>query len=128
VRSSFLSFTSAAYQQICNYDLRVRISSCGIVDVLTHTPPSHPSQQPTDPNMHLHQQEDLAMLGRLLFALATNNMAAASNMGKTLEVVGRLYSTELKNVGLWLCGKGGMIRVRADSFYVTSSCQYSSSA
>jgi len=62
----------------------------------------------------LLQQEDLAMFGRLLFALCCNNVAAANgvNVQKSLEMIGRLYSTDVKNVALFLISKGGTHKVR----------------
>ncbi|EDR08760.1 uncharacterized protein LACBIDRAFT_297339 [Laccaria bicolor S238N-H82] len=44
---------------------RIRISSCGIVDVLMHDA--------------VQQQEDLTMFGRLVFALCCNNVSAATS-------------------------------------------------
>jgi PAB-dependent poly(A)-specific ribonuclease subunit 3 len=81
----------------------LRISSTGIIDVLTY----NPNLPPTPEQNHLLQLEDLHSLGCLLLSLCTSNLAAANNLSKTLEIVGRTYSSELKNVGLWLIGKGG---------------------
>ncbi|KAK7055351.1 PAN2-PAN3 deadenylation complex subunit PAN3 [Favolaschia claudopus] len=79
---------------------RVRISSCGIFDVLLYDTPQ---------DTHLLQQDDLTMFGRLLFALCTGNVMASSggNFQKSLEVMGRLYSPEIKAVALFLVNKGG---------------------
>ncbi|TFK36484.1 hypothetical protein BDQ12DRAFT_609742 [Crucibulum laeve] len=78
---------------------RIRISSCGIIDVLVHDTPQ---------DIMLLQQEDLTMFGRLVFALCCNNLAASSaaHFQKSLEMMGRLYSPEIKNVALWLVSKG----------------------
>ncbi|RDB23923.1 PAB-dependent poly(A)-specific ribonuclease subunit PAN3 [Hypsizygus marmoreus] len=79
---------------------RVRISACGVIDVLMHDTPQ---------DMGLLQQEDLTMLGRLVFALCCGNVAASSgqNFQKSLELIGRNYSPEVKNVALFLISKGG---------------------
>jgi PAB-dependent poly(A)-specific ribonuclease subunit 3 len=62
--------------------------------------------------MHLLQQEDLTMFGRLLFALCTGTLATSGGGGgssfqKSLEAMGRLYSPEVKSVALFLVNKGG---------------------
>ncbi|EDR09381.1 uncharacterized protein LACBIDRAFT_248700 [Laccaria bicolor S238N-H82] len=79
---------------------RIRISSCGIVDVLMHD---------TVQDMLTLQQEDLTMFGRLVFALCCNNVSAATSahFQKSLELIGRLYSADVKNVALFLISKGG---------------------
>ena len=82
--------------------LSVRISSCGILDVIMHD---------THQDVHSLLQEDLAMFGRLLFALCCNNLAAVNNLTKSLETMGRLYSLDLKNVALWLISKPGPHKV-----------------
>lgn len=96
--------------------IRIRISSCGIVDVLMHGVP----QQLQD--IHVLQQEDLTMFGRLLFALCCSSVMATSgtNFQKSLDVMGRLYSPDVKNVALFLINKGGPHRVRAFCFLVLS--------
>lgn len=67
----------------------------------------------THQDMAMLQQEDLTMLGRLLFALCCNNVAASSgqNFQKSLELIGRTYSPEIKNAALFLINKGGPHRV-----------------
>ncbi|THU97872.1 hypothetical protein K435DRAFT_661967 [Dendrothele bispora CBS 962.96] len=77
---------------------RIRIGSCGIVDVLMHD---------THQEMHLLQLEDLTMFGRLIFALCCNNASATTNgnFQKSLEIMGRLYSPEIKTLGLFLISK-----------------------
>lgn len=59
------------------------------------------------------QQEDLTMFGRLLFALCCNNLAASSgpHFQKSLEFMGRNYSSDVKNAALFLISKGGPHRV-----------------
>ncbi|KAK0189651.1 hypothetical protein F5146DRAFT_1051881 [Armillaria mellea] len=76
----------------------IRISSCGIVDVLTYD-----AQQ----DIHLLQLEDLSMFGRLIIALCCTNASAASgsNFQKSLEIMAQGYSPEIKNVALFLISK-----------------------
>lgn len=57
------------------------------------------------------QQEDLAMFGRLVFALCCNNLAAINNVPKALETLGRQYSADMKNVALFLITKPGPHKV-----------------
>lgn len=83
---------------------RVRISSCGIVEVMIHDP-----HQVQLPDLALHQQEDLTMFGRLVFALCCGNVAASSpqNFQKSLDAMGRSYSPDMKHAALFLISKGG---------------------
>jgi PAB-dependent poly(A)-specific ribonuclease subunit 3 len=82
---------------------RIRISSCGIVDVLMYD-----SRQ----DIAVLQQEDLTMFGRLVFALCCNNLAAMNSVPKALETLGRQYSGDMKNVALFLISKPGPHKVR----------------
>ncbi|KAI9435510.1 hypothetical protein H4582DRAFT_2079614 [Lactarius indigo] len=74
---------------------RVRISSCGLADVLTYNPAS-----PGVSVSAAQIQEDLVMFGKLIMSLCCNNVAATSNFAKSLEVVTQHYSADLKNSGL----------------------------
>ena len=76
---------------------RIRISSCGIIDILMHDTPQ---------DIHTLQQEDLLMFGQVVFALCCNNMAASvpQHLQTSLETIGRIYSTDVKNVALFLIG------------------------
>ena len=64
-------------------------------------------------DISLLQQEDMTMFGRVVFALCCNNVAAATgqNFQKSLEIMGRHYSSEIKGVALFLISKGGPHRV-----------------
>lgn len=84
------------------YGARVRISSCGVVDVLMYD---------TRQDLAILQQEDLAMFGRLVFALCCNNLAAMNNVPKAIETLGRQYSGDMKNVALFLISKPGPHKV-----------------
>ena len=87
---------------------RIRVSSCGVVDVLMYDTPQ---------DMHLLQLEDLTLFGRLVFALCTGNVMASSggNFQKSLEVMGRMYTPEIKSVALFLVNKGGPHKVAMSS-------------
>jgi PAB-dependent poly(A)-specific ribonuclease subunit 3 len=79
------------------YIIRIRISSCGIIDILMHDTPQ---------DVHTLQQEDLLMFGQVVFALCCNNVAASipQHLQTSLETIGRIYSMDVKNVALFLIG------------------------
>jgi len=77
---------------------RVRISSCGLIDVLMYE---------THQDSATLQQEDLTLFGKLLLSLCCNNVAAMNNLPKALELVGRNYSPDIKNVAYYLVSKPG---------------------
>ncbi|KAL1699980.1 kinase-like domain-containing protein [Schizophyllum commune] len=93
---------------------RVRIGSCGIIDILMHETPQ---------DMTILQQEDLHMFGRLVFALCTLNPSGASsgNFSKSLELMGRNYSADMKNVALYLISKSGPHRTIGQLFDIINS-------
>jgi hypothetical protein len=68
---------------------RIRIGSCGIIDVLMYD-----SRQ----DISLLQQEDLSMFGRLIFDLCSNDVASITSLQETLKSVSRQYSTDLLNL------------------------------
>ncbi|KAH0556524.1 hypothetical protein GP486_005596 [Trichoglossum hirsutum] len=72
---------------------RIRLNSCAIFDVVQHDSPL---------SLPELQQDDLIQFGRLILSIATNNPAAIHNIPKSIEHVGRLYATELKDCVLWL--------------------------
>ncbi|CAA7262110.1 unnamed protein product [Cyclocybe aegerita] len=77
---------------------RVRIGSCGIIDVLLYD---------TQQDASFLQQEDLLAFGRLIYILCTNNLSAANqqNMPKSIDAVKRLYSADVQTLALYLCSK-----------------------
>ncbi|EKM52715.1 uncharacterized protein PHACADRAFT_261316 [Phanerochaete carnosa HHB-10118-sp] len=75
---------------------RVRVSSCGIVDVLMFE-----ARQ----DIAMLQQEDLVMFGRLILSLCCNNLGAVNNLQKSLENVGRNYPQEIRNIIVYLMQK-----------------------
>ncbi|KAL0578063.1 PAB-dependent poly(A)-specific ribonuclease subunit 3 [Marasmius crinis-equi] len=84
---------------------RVRISSCGVMDVLMYD--SHQ-------DVHYLQQEDLSQFGRLVFALTCNNPNAASttNFQKSLDHMSRMYSHDIKTAALFLISKSNPHKVK----------------
>jgi PAB-dependent poly(A)-specific ribonuclease subunit 3 len=89
---------------------RLRISSCGLADVLTYNPAS-PTRLPGVPIPTEQIQEDLVMFGKLIMSLCCNNVAAMNNFGKSLDVVTQHYSADLKNVALFCLSKPGAHKV-----------------
>lgn len=83
--------------------LRVRISSCGVVDVLMHDA-GH-----TD--IAFQQQEDLMMFGALILMLCCSNVNAMSNLQKALDHLTRNFSADLKSVVLFLISKASPHKV-----------------
>jgi PAB-dependent poly(A)-specific ribonuclease subunit 3 len=66
------------------------------------------------------QQEDLASFGRLLIVLCCNNISACTTLPKSLEVFSKHYSSELKNLALYLfTSKPGPHKVRGQCLYFT---------
>ncbi|OCH91342.1 hypothetical protein OBBRIDRAFT_728936 [Obba rivulosa] len=74
----------------------VRLSSCGIVDVLMHEARA---------DVAYLQQEDLAMFGKLIFQLGCGKMHALTNLPKAMEAMSHFYSADLQKVALLLVGK-----------------------
>ncbi|KAF9221691.1 hypothetical protein BS17DRAFT_803255 [Gyrodon lividus] len=77
---------------------RLRISSCGIVDVLMYD---------TRQDLATVQQEDLVMFGRLVFALCCGNLSAMNTLPKVLDMMGRMYSADIKVFALYLISNPG---------------------
>ncbi|KAJ3848150.1 hypothetical protein EV368DRAFT_76385 [Lentinula lateritia] len=77
---------------------RVRIGSCAVWDVLTY-------DQHLD--MVALQHDDLQQFGRLIFALGCNNPQATTNgnFQKSLEIISKTYSHDVKNIALFLISK-----------------------
>ena len=83
---------------------RVRIGSCGIVDVLMHD---------VRTDIAFLQQDDLTMFGALIFMLCCSNLSAMNNLQKAIDHLTRNYSADLKSVALFLISKGGPHKVNA---------------
>jgi PAB-dependent poly(A)-specific ribonuclease subunit 3 len=77
---------------------RVRIGSCAVWDVISH-------DQHVD--MVQLQHDDLQHFGRLIFALCCNNLQATTNgnFQKSLEIISKTYSHDVKNIALFLISK-----------------------
>ncbi|KAI0045167.1 hypothetical protein FA95DRAFT_1561372 [Auriscalpium vulgare] len=92
---------------------RIRISSCGVADVLTYIPPTSSTPQPNgaanaaDVNPRM-QQDDLSMFGKLIFALCCNDPLAIHDLSAALETMKKHYSTDLRNVALFCLSRPGL--------------------
>ncbi|XP_059488962.1 PAN2-PAN3 deadenylation complex subunit PAN3 isoform X3 [Neocloeon triangulifer] len=77
---------------------RLRLSFCGIADVVMFDATANVSMAT------VHQQEDLLALGRLVLALACKSMLAVKreNIQTSLELVSRSYSSDLRNLIVYL--------------------------
>jgi PAB-dependent poly(A)-specific ribonuclease subunit 3 len=64
------------------------------------------------------QQEDLVAFGRLIIMLCCANAHAINNLPKAIEIIGRHYSTDVKNVVIFLISKPSPHKVSQ------SLCQY----
>lgn len=65
----------------------------------------------TRQDVALVQQEDLVMFGRLVFGLCCGNPAAINTLPKALDVMGRMYSADVKTLALYLISKPGPHKV-----------------
>ncbi|KAF1811441.1 hypothetical protein P152DRAFT_398929 [Eremomyces bilateralis CBS 781.70] len=72
---------------------RIRLSGCGIMDVVQHD-----SSRP----LHELQADDLIHLGRLVLCIASNNPNALLNVQKAIETITRNYSERMKECIAWL--------------------------
>ncbi len=77
---------------------RVRISGCGIMDVLQY-------ENGPGPGPGHHQQDDLLALGKVIVALGCASSSAVHNLPASVDLIARLYSPEIKNVVLYLLSK-----------------------
>ncbi|CAG8558510.1 17127_t:CDS:10 [Acaulospora morrowiae] len=75
---------------------RIRINCCGILDMLNFD---------GGKNIPHYQQEDLLNFGQLIISLACNSLSSVHNLPKSIEFVSRQYSSDLKNVILYLLSK-----------------------
>ncbi|KAJ3336479.1 PAB-dependent poly(A)-specific ribonuclease subunit 3 [Gonapodya sp. JEL0774] len=75
---------------------RFRINCCGILDMLMFDGAKNVPQQ---------QQEDLIRFGQLIVCLACINLSAIQNLPKSIDYLSRHFSTDLKNVVLYLLSK-----------------------
>ncbi|KAF4568184.1 PAB-dependent poly(A)-specific ribonuclease subunit 3 [Pleurotus pulmonarius] len=84
---------------------RIRIGSCGLVDVLMHE---------MNQDMAVLQQEDFIRFGGLILVLCCNNAAASApmNLQKSFDLVERAYGADLKNLIAFLLGKASAQKLR----------------
>lgn len=88
---------------------RIRISACGLIDVIMQDQ-SQTMRQPPQDIVSL-QLDDYAMFGRLVFALTCGPHhlqagGAIANFQKNIENMSRLYGPDMKNLALYLVSKG----------------------
>ncbi|GJJ68070.1 PAB-dependent poly(A)-specific ribonuclease subunit 3 [Entomortierella parvispora] len=72
---------------------RIRMNCCGIMDMLTFD---------AAPNLAHLQQDDILNLGQLLMTLACKSLTATHNITKSIDYISRHYSSDLKNMILFL--------------------------
>ncbi|XP_035709108.1 PAN2-PAN3 deadenylation complex subunit Pan3 isoform X2 [Folsomia candida] len=73
----------------------IRLSNCGIYDLVTFDPNSNPAAM-----VSFYQQEDLVSFGKLLLALACNSLLAVQrdNLNTSMDLISRTYSADLRNL------------------------------
>ncbi|KAJ1565039.1 PAB-dependent poly(A)-specific ribonuclease subunit 3, partial [Nowakowskiella sp. JEL0078] len=84
---------------------RIRINCVGIFDLITFD---------GGKNVSLHQQEDLLRFGQLILVLACGSLNAVHNLQKSVDHVGRQYSSDFKNVLLYLLSKPSPLKTIDD--------------
>lgn len=79
---------------------RLRLNCCGVFDIVAYDASQHNSKTAIP---HF-QQEDLVAFGKVVLALACNSLTAVhrSNLQTSLELVSRNYSSDLRNLILYL--------------------------
>lgn len=79
---------------------RLRLSCAGVMDVLAF------DANVSNPQAHIphYQQEDLCALGKLVLALACKSLISVQpeNIKTSLDLVGRTYSSDLRNLIVYL--------------------------
>ncbi|KAG2231926.1 hypothetical protein INT48_001440 [Thamnidium elegans] len=75
---------------------RLRMNGASILDVL---------QYDGGLNVARHQQEDLLAFGKLIIALACNSTQSFQDLSQSFDYITRYYSSDLKNLILYLLGK-----------------------
>ncbi|KAI7897743.1 uncharacterized protein BX663DRAFT_527391 [Cokeromyces recurvatus] len=75
---------------------RIRLNGASILDVL---------QFDSGLNVVRQQQEDLLSFGKLIVALACNSLQAFHDPAQSFEYITRYYSSDLKNIVLYLLSK-----------------------
>ncbi|KAG8452860.1 hypothetical protein GDO86_004595 [Hymenochirus boettgeri] len=87
---------------------RLRVNCVGIFDVLTYDG----SQNNPVALMPQYQQADLISLGKVVLALACNSLAGIQreNLQKAMELVSMNYSSDLKNLILYLLTEQNRLR------------------
>ncbi|KAH8084881.1 hypothetical protein BXZ70DRAFT_957367 [Cristinia sonorae] len=91
---------------------RIRISSCGIVDVLMHD-----ARQ----DITRLQQEDFTMFGRLVFSLCCTSMGVMNDLQKAIANLSKGYSSDVKSVALFLISKATTFKTIGQLFDLIGS-------
>lgn len=105
---------------------RLRISSCGLIDVLMYdhaTRMTASGGQDAQQLLNQQQLDDLSMFGRLIIGLCVGatNAATGGQFQKSLEIMARGYSQDVKAAALFLISKNNPHRV-STSFITFFSC------
>ncbi|KAI5783600.1 zinc finger CCCH type domain-containing protein [Geopyxis carbonaria] len=74
--------------------MRIRLNCCGMLDVI------RPDTQRT---LQESQQDDFISLGRMMLAIACSNPLAIHTYPKSIEYIGKQYSTHLRDTIFYLC-------------------------
>lgn len=89
---------------------RVRLNACAILDVIQHD-----KAQP----LHDLQRLDLYQFGRLILAIATNNLSS-TDPAKAIEVFNRSFKREICERLSWLLGHSSTDKVEGIDTFLTS--------
>ncbi|CAO3699148.1 unnamed protein product [Rhizopus microsporus] len=81
---------------------RLRLSCCGILDVLQYETASQKAPY--------YQQEDLLTFGKLIVSLACNSPQSFLNLPQSFEYISTFYSADLKNVVFYLLSKPSSLK------------------
>ncbi|KIY70055.1 hypothetical protein CYLTODRAFT_420143 [Cylindrobasidium torrendii FP15055 ss-10] len=104
---------------------RVRIGSCGLMDVTMFDQYARMASAGQDPQQVLQQQQldDLSMFGRLIIGLCVGqtNAATGGQFQKSLEAMARSYSQDVKTAALFLISKNNPHRNITHFFDIISS-------
>ncbi|CAL1532457.1 unnamed protein product [Lymnaea stagnalis] len=84
---------------------RIRINCIGILDIIT-------PEGSTPPNINAYKQDDMTAMGKIILALACNNIMCVQrdNIQSAIDVVQRNYSPDLKNLICYLLQNTNRVR------------------
>lgn len=90
--------TNQALQGQLRQQPRLRLSGCGIADVLFFDASVKDSPAAMKALIMQYQQEDLLAFGKVCLALACNSAQSVKQTEKSLEMIGKQYSADLKSL------------------------------